>query len=200
MNTRGAVDAPPPDGAGTRPAGEHEALCDALLADLRREFPRFRIVDKRGHALSRAIDLFLKAITFGGQRAYLTRYHTVLGYTLHVPDAWARTPPLERVIILRHERVHLRQRRRWGALGMAAIYLLPFFPLGLAYGRARIEMEAYEETVRATWELVGPIRARSATLRAHVVSQFTSAAYGWMWPFKRAIERWYDGVLARLAR
>ena len=47
---------------------------------------------------------------------------------------------------LRHERVHLRQRERMGDVGMAFVYLLPFFPLFLAYGgRARIEWEAYEE-------------------------------------------------------
>ena len=44
----------------------------------------------------------------------------------------------------------------------------------------------------------GPARARAPELRAHVVRQFTSAAYGWMWPFPGAIERWIDEVLATL--
>lgn len=173
---------------------------DAMLAELRREFPRFRIVPKRESPLSRAIDVALRAITLGRQREFMTRYHTVIGDTLYVPDGWDATPDLDRVITLRHERVHLRQRRRYGFLGMAFVYLVPFFPLGLAYGRARIEWEAYEETLRATAELEGLDAARSPKLRAHVVAQFTSAAYGWMWPFRRTVERWYDDALRAIAR
>ena len=28
----------------------------------------------------------------------------------------------------------------------------------------------------------------------------TSAAYGWMWPFRRSVERWYDEALRELER
>ena len=35
-----------------------------------------------------AIHVALAVITLGGQRVYLTRYHTVLFGTLWVPDAW----------------------------------------------------------------------------------------------------------------
>ena len=85
------------------------------MDEMRREFPNFRIVPKRGHAFSRAIDLALRLVTLGGQRHYLTRYHTVIGDTLYVPETWADLADLDRVILLRHERVHLRQRRRYGA-------------------------------------------------------------------------------------
>jgi len=37
-----------------------------------------------------------------------------------------------------------------GDLTMALVYLLPVLPLFLAWGRARIEWEAYVETIRAT--------------------------------------------------
>ena len=86
---------------------------------------------------------------------------------------------------MRHERVHLRQRRRYGDLVMTFLYLVPFFPLGLAYGRARIEWEAYTETMRATAELLGSDARDRTALRAHIVQQFTSGAYGWMWPFPK---------------
>src|SRR5689334_4575016 len=89
------------------------------------EFPRFRIVYKSDSLLSKIVDLLLKAITLGGQRSYLTRYFTVMGSTLYVPPTWDRMPELDRVILLRHERVHLRQRRRLTFLGMAIVYLLP---------------------------------------------------------------------------
>jgi hypothetical protein len=105
---------------------------------------------------------------------------------------------LDRVILLRHERVHLRQRRRYGAFLMTWLYLIPFFPLGLAYGRARIEWEAYEETLRATAELLGLEAARSPSLRAQIVHRFTGPEYGWMWPFERSVQAWYDRALENL--
>lgn len=171
------------------------SLLDRTVAEIRAEFPGFRIVPKRGHTLSKVIDVLLRVVTLGAQSRYLTHYHTVLGNTLYVPDKWDGTPEVERVITLRHERVHLRQRRRYGDVLMALIYLVPFFPLGLAYGRARIEWEAYAESIRATAELLGYEVASSPALRSHVVQQFVSGAYGWMWPFPRIVEKWYDDVL-----
>ena len=170
----------------------------ALVSSLETEFPGFRIVHKRGDTLSAWIDRVLRVLTFGGQREYMTRYHTVIGNTVYVPERWDATLYRSRVITLRHERVHLRQRRRYGDVVMTFLYLIPLFPLGLAYGRARIEWEAYTETIRATWELEGPDAARAPMLRAHIVRQFTSGAYGWMWPFSATIEKWYERVLEDL--
>jgi hypothetical protein len=89
--------------------------------------------------LSQAIDLALKLLTLGGQRAYLTHYHTVIGDTLYLPARWDETSAADKMITLRHERVHLRQRRRYGLPLMSLLYLLFPLPLFLAYGRARIE-------------------------------------------------------------
>ena len=121
----------------------------------------------------------------------------MLGDTLYVPDSWDELGPDERAILLRHERVHLRQRRRYGTVGMALIYLLPIFPLGLAYGRARIEWEAYQETLRATLEHKGRTAVRDPLLRDRIVARFTGPAYGWMWPFParcRALVRRLPGA------
>ncbi len=170
-----------------------------FIEALRQEFPGFAIVEKRSDRLSRWIDVALHAITFGGQRDYLTRYHTVIGNKLYVPDAWDSTTDVERMIVLRHERVHLRQRRRYGFVVFAFLYLVPILPLGLAYGRARLEWEAYTETLRATAELQGLPAASSEQLRRRIVGRFTGPAYGWMWPFRRQVEKWYAEVLDELA-
>ena len=172
---------------------------EALIREIAEEFPGFRLVPKRRSPLSRLIDLLLRAVTFGRQRSYMTRYRTVLGRTLYTPSRWDSTPDLDRLIVLRHERVHLRQRRRLTLPLMAFLYLVPFFPLGLAYGRARLEWEAYEETLRATLELKGERALRSRLLRERIVRRFTGPAYGWMWPFRRSVERWYDRTLAELS-
>jgi hypothetical protein len=166
---------------------------------MKREFPTFRVVAKRDSAFSKAIDVALRVLTFGAQSEYMTRYHTVIANTLYTPERWDEEPDVEKVITLRHERIHLRQSRRYTFVGMAFLYTVPFFPLGLAYGRARIEWEAYEETLRATAELQGMREAESPWLRKHIVKQFTSGAYGWMWPFPSQVERWYDDALARIS-
>lgn len=172
-------------------------LTNRLLAAMRAEFPRFRIVPKSSSPLSAAIDVFLRCVTLGAQNRYLSHYHTVIGDTLYVADVWDRMSDAARVILLRHERVHLLQRRRYGFALFAFLYLVPFFPLGLAYFRARFEWEAYRETLRATAELCG-LEACNGALRREIVRRFVSADYGWMWPFPRQIQRWYDEALAEL--
>jgi hypothetical protein len=173
-------------------------LSERLVNDLRAEFPAFCIRPKRGDRLSQAIDAALRIVTLGGQCHYLTRYHTVIGDTLYVPETWAQLSDLDRVILLRHERVHLRQRRRYGGPLMTFLYLVPFLPLGLAYGRARIEWEAYTETLRATAELRGREALQSGELREQIVRRFVGPDYGWMWPFRSMVEGWYDRVVREL--
>jgi hypothetical protein len=165
-------------------------LSEAFLAEMHAEFPRFSIRYKRDSALQRAIHVALRVLTLDRMKTYATEYHTVLFGTLWVPDSWDRMGDVDRVILLRHERVHLRQRRRMGDVVMAFVYIFPIFPLFLAYGRARIEWEAYEETLSATAELVGLDAARG--LKKGIVRRFVGPDYGWMWPFPKTIERWFD--------
>jgi hypothetical protein len=85
-------------------------------------------------------------------------------------------------------------------VGMAILYLVPFLPLGLAYGRARLEWEAYEETLRATAEHLGIAAARSPALRAQLIERFTGPDYGWMWPFPETVGRWIDEAVRDIER
>jgi len=171
---------------------------DALVAALREEIPGFRIVRKDDSRLHRAIDVALRAVTFGRMRDYLAQYQTTIGRTVYVTSDWDDWPADRRYVTLRHEAIHLRQFRKLTLPVMALLYLLVPLPMGLAYFRARFEMEAYAESIRAAAEVWGPAEPRRAEFRAHVVSQFLGASYGWMWPFRRAVERWYDRVLATL--
>ena len=173
---------------------------ERLIAEITAEFPTFRIRPKHESGMQRAIDVALKIVTLGTQRAYMTRYHTVLGTTLWVPTYWDEEDDGARYVLLRHERVHLRQRRRYGMIGMAVIYLLPIFPLGLAIGRARIELEAYAETLRATAEVHGIERARDPKLHEEIVRRFTSGDYGWMWPFPTTVRRWLRQIVDEIER
>lgn len=170
------------------------------ITQIRQEFPPFRIVPKNQSSLSRFIDVALRVLTLGGQDRFLTQYFTVIGYTLYVPPTWEAMNDADRCILLRHERVHMRQRKRYGFIGMAVLYLLPILPLGLAYGRARLEWEAYEETLRATAEYHGVEAMKSASLRTRIIERFTGPDYGWMWPFPQTIGRWYDAAVASIER
>ncbi len=171
---------------------------EALVASLREEIPGFRIVRKHESRLHRAIDVALRVVTLGRMREYLDSYQTTIGKTVYVTRDWNDWDPDRRYVTLRHEAVHLRQFRRLTLPVMAVLYVLLPLPMGLAYFRARLEMEAYEETIRASAEVWGAAYASDGELRRHVIEQFVSASYGWMWPFRRQLERWYDRVLSNL--
>jgi hypothetical protein len=165
------------------------SLHEPLLAEIVAEFPGFAVIPKRDSALQKLIARLLLLVTFGGQRHYMTRYHTVLFGKLYVPDAWSAMDDGARYVLLRHERIHLRQRRRMGDVVMGFVYLVPLFPIGLAWGRARIEWEAYLETIAATAEVYGLEAARK--LEEEIVQRFVGPDYGWMWPFPGTIRRWF---------
>lgn len=172
-------------------------LSEAFLARMQREFPSFRLRDKRDSRLQRAIGALLRAVTLGGMTTYVSGYHTVMGGTLWVSEGWSQMGDLERYVLLRHERIHLVQARRWGVVPMGVAYLLFPLPLGFAYARARIEWEAYLETLHALVEVRGLEAARSQKdwLRA----RFVGPDYGWMFPFAARFDRWFDDAIATLA-
>lgn len=172
---------------------------DTLLEELQREIGALRIVYKERDGFSKLVDGLLRVVTLGQMSTYLTQYTTVMGKTIFVPQGWDRKSDTERYVTLRHEAVHFRQMKRYGLVGMSLIYMLPIFPLGLAYGRARIEWEAYAETLRAIAEVDGIEAARHPKLRAHLVEQFTGPGYGWMWPFPATVNGWIDTELAKIA-
>lgn len=169
---------------------------EPFVRDMKRDFPRFDILYKRHSQLHRAIDVALRIVTIGRMRTYLSHYHTVLFGKLWVPDKWDEMSDDDRYVLLRHERVHLEQRARMGDVVMGFVYLIPFFPIGLAYGRARIEWEAYVETIRATHEVHG--MERTKRLEEELVRRFTSADYGWMWPFPSTIRKWFRDAISTL--
>ena len=173
-------------------------LTERLLAEILVEFPRFRLVPKATDRLSHVIDRCLRCVTFGLQNRYLTEYHTVLGDALYLAPAWATMDDRSRYVLLCHERIHLRQRQRYGLIPMALLYLLPLFPVGLALGRARIEWEAYRETLRASAEMYGIVAICDSEFRSRIIARFTGPDYGWMWPFSRSVAEWYDSTVEEL--
>jgi hypothetical protein len=170
------------------------ALIDHLAA---REKP-VRVVKKSAFWHQRAADLALRVVTLGGMRTYLTQYVTTLGHTIYVPDDFDAWRPERALEILRHEAVHVRQFERYGWIGMVLLYGLLPLPMGLAYGRARLEWEAYAETLRAIAEVEGIAAAKSTAVHDEIVRRFTGPDYGWMWPFPNAVKRWINEEIAAI--
>ena len=171
---------------------------DAFVAALRDEIPGFRIVRKDHSALHRAIHHALVIVTFGQMRTYLDSFQTTIRRTVYVTADWDRWSDDERYVTLRHEAVHLRQFRTLTLPVMVVLYLIIPLPMGLAYFRARFEMAAYAESIRAAAEVWGPDYPRRRAYRDRVIEQFMGPSYGWMWPFRARLERWYDGILATI--
>lgn len=169
---------------------------DRLVEALRAEFPQFRIVRKDRSTFHKAIHYTLIVLTFGRMRSYLDSFQTTIGRTVYVTADWDETDPDQRYVTLRHEAVHLRQFRKFTLPGMALLYVLLPLPMGLAWFRAYFEKEAYAESIRAAAEVWGAAYPRRAAYREYVIGQFLGPSYGWMWPFRAQLERWYDGVLA----
>lgn len=168
---------------------------DAIVAQIRLEFPDFKIVKKSDSSLMRMLDSLLRVVTLGGQKKFLTSYETTLGNTVYVSDNWDSLSDTTKAIVLAHEREHMRQRRIYGRVGYSFLWLIPALPMGLAIGRARLEWGGYRQTILSTSILRGPAAACSSTMRERIVGQFTGPAYGWMWPFRGQVESWYDQAL-----
>jgi hypothetical protein len=128
----------------------------------------------------------------------MTDFITTIGYTVYVPDSWLSGGDEGRIMVLRHERVHMRQRRKYTMPLFTFLYLVPFFPLGLAYFRARFEWEAYTESMQASVDYHGKVILRLAAYKENMVQHFISGQYGWMWPFRKTVEGWYDEAARKI--
>lgn len=173
--------------------GEIELI--RTLRALKDEFPSFHIVKKSESKWMRMLDVFLRVVTLGRMKTFLTGYITTIRNTVYVSDDWADLPSYAKVTVLRHERVHMRQARALSFPLFAFLYLFVPLPGGLAYCRTVFEMEAYRETLEARVEYYGLLELQNPAERTRIISHFTGPAYFWMWPFQQRVEDWYDNAV-----
>jgi hypothetical protein len=172
-----------------------ETRLEAVIEAGRKEFPKLKLVKKASSTFMSVIDVLLRIITFNQQKSFMTNYTTVIGNTIYTPDSWDTRTDSSRIITIRHELVHFRQAKKY--FFFKFLYLFVFFPIGLAYYRAKFEKEAYEEGMRAIAHLYGAEGLRNAD-RERVVRRFVSADYFWMWPYRKSVEKWYDETRNRI--
>ena len=161
----------------------------ALQADIKAEFSNFSIAVKQDSALMKFIAVFLPA-------SFMTDFVTTIHDTSYVPRDWASWGVAGQCVVLRHERIHMRQAKKWTFPLFAFLYLCVFLPIGLAYARAKFEMEAYTETLAAQKDYGEDYAC--AKNRAWLLSMFTGPAYGYMWPFTSALNTWIDSTIVAL--
>lgn len=175
-------------------------LYQNLLADIDKEFDGKVIIEKKtkDSFLWRAL-----AVVLFFNKRFLSGYYTTIGPIIGTPTTWEERSYENRYSVLRHEREHLRQYKRAGFgnlwLGfflVGFLYVFIPFPIGIAWFRAHFEKEAYRESMRAEVALYGSVAARarlmSSRRRDHRVKTFTGPDYLYMWPFPKAIRKWYD--------
>lgn len=175
-----------------------QVILDRVTASIREEFSDFALIPKKSSLQMCIIDVLLRIITFNRMRTFLTSYVTTRGSKVYVPETWDLKTPFQQAVTLRHERVHMQQRRRLGGFMFILRYLcwpLPFF---YAKGRRDLEMEAYEESIRAMAQYYGYPRTWDARVRETIIGEFVGPSYLWMWPFRKDVERWYDSVVYNL--
>ena len=175
---------------------------EELVEEIKHEFITFKIIRKRDNFLMQAINVLLHVFTFGYMDEFLTRFVTTIGNTIYVPDYWydqENYTDADKCLVLRHERIHMRQRRKYEPLWYTLLYVLLPFPMFFAYFRMKFEKEAYEETFRARLDYFPETHYLNENFyKQKVIRYFTSAEYCWMWPFKKSIESWYDEAVKRV--
>lgn len=150
------------------------------------------------------VTLGVFALAMSKQR-YLEQFATTLGPAEAFPRRWSSLDPG----VIAHESAHVKQfvfcgwfvpilgwflGRRWraiaGFLPMLLVYGLLPFPIGLAYGRFRLELEAD----KAEWRYLLHSGATTLVVRDRAEARarsLSSGDYAWSWPRAWAL-RAYD--------
>jgi hypothetical protein len=171
---------------------------DELLAEITKEFPTFELIPKSGSTFMKVLDFLLKLITFWQMNSFMTTFTTTIGEKVYTSSSWEVLTEVSKIITLRHERVHMRQKKKYTSFGFSFLYLFFPLPIGLAYFRKKFEMEAYAETIRslALYHTLSVVKR--VKVRGWLIDHFLTSQYFWMWPFRSSVERWYDGVVEEL--
>jgi len=180
------------------------ARLNALLLRLRAD--DIIIEPKASKWYWKVLAFLLTCISFGKIK-FMDTSVTTLANRIGTPSTWDPNDVDTSYEVLLHESTHVAQYKKYGfgnvwvgVLVVGFAYLLLPFPIGIAYCRAMIEWAAYQQSIRAIIQLHGADAARASNIKSFYVSQFTSVAYLWMWPFPGQVGKWYDDAVTRIAK
>lgn len=173
-------------------------MLSQLIIEMTNKYEGFNIEYKHKSKSMYVIHWILFILTLGQFRSFMTRYITTIGHTVYVPEAWDAMAPAAKYVILSHEKVHMDQSKRYGSFLYAFLYLFMYLPFGYAYWRTKLEMEAYEVTIRASAEIYGKPHVNSDIYKNRMIRYFTGPDYLFMCVNENKIRKWLDGVLESL--
>ena len=181
----------------------------SLEQHIKKEFPKFEIIDKRE---SKLMKLLSKVLFFN--KTFMTSYITVIGSKVYVPKMpWKKTNPFSAISVLSHEWVHMKYGKQLGFM-FKLLYLFPqiltplfllgfwnpwFFLFALcilpfpALWRAKFELRGYAISMAVSWWLLD--RRPDFDFYA---KQFTGPAYYWMYPFEDYIRERLEEEFERI--
>lgn len=156
-------------------------------------FPKFKLMPKHKSTLMR----FMSYLLFFN-KGFMSNFVTTIGNYIWVPENWDKLDNKVKATVIRHERVHLIQQKRYGMFLYIILYLFWPIPIFFALGRRNIEMEAYAESLRAEAEYFGLFFIDQPKNMDRYVSYFTSSSYAWMWINRNSIENWYKQIVTEI--
>lgn len=157
----------------------------SYLIQLKKEFPSLKIGKRKPWWLN----LIFKAPFIKKLKWF--NFTQTIGTNIWLAEDWNCYNSRHQMITLRHERIHLLQFQKYGLIGMIILYLFLFFPIGLAYFRAKFEREAFAESMKAKIEYYGITTEVQDSSRKTYLRNLTGSAYLFPWPFKKVILNWF---------
>lgn len=173
---------------------------DKTIEDISLEFPSFKVLKKSESWLMKTIGKLLFIISFGQNKSFMTDFITTIGNTVYVPDSWDSKLEKSRIEVLMHERIHMRQSKKLTPIIYALAYLLFPIPIGFAWARAKLEWEAYTESMRVKSHFSGIQSVKTPEFKEYLFKNFTGSSYMFMMPFKSILEKWYQESIKRLSK
>lgn len=148
------------------------------------------------------LSILLNIVTFSGIKEddFLVNFATTIGPIQAYPKEWT-TASVERILI--HESRHTKQARWFGlgihpwvgVLPMFLFYVLLFLPIGLAWFRYRLELDADKTYWRYLLEK-GVSQIEIYSRAKSFAKTVSSGSYGWsvpqkwaVWGFKRSVAK-----------
>ncbi len=145
------------------------------------EDPKYTLVKKEDSKLMR----FISVLLFWQKKVFMENYITTIGRTIY----WPSTVPMQESV-LKHELQHIRDYNKWKIL-FSLSYL--FFPLPAFWTmRAHWERKAYKISIQY-WVKENP--TNTDWIVGFLQQQFCTSRYLWMWPSKKAVEKWAQACI-----
>jgi hypothetical protein len=157
----------------------------SYILQLKKEFPKLQIQEKKSAVMKFFFSLPII------KRFRLQEYTQAINNTIWLSCNWSKLTSFKKLSILKHEREHLLQFQKYGPILMSILYLFIFFPIGLAYFRAKFERQGLIRNMEMYVEHFGNNSKTMNICRDKYMRVLCGPSYLYAWPFKKAVTKWF---------